>query len=241
MIHDAPAYGLWSLVAINSAIFILFAFSFFKPKTRRDWRTFGSFSAFIVALFVEMYGFPLTIYLLSGWLTRRFPGIDPLGHDVGHLWYTLLGFKGDPHWNPIHIASNVLIVAGFFLLSAAWGVLYRSQREGTLATTGPYAHARHPQYVAFIVIMFGFLLQWPTVVTLVMFPILVTVYVRLAYREEREIREEHGRLWDEYAARTPRFIPRLRRGRAIGGEEHAQVGGHRGGAPRAHGHSGAGR
>ena len=113
--HDMPAYGLWTLVIINSAIFIMFAFSFFKPKTKRDWRTFGSFSAFIVALFVEMYGFPLTIYLLSGWLSRRFPGIDPLNHDFGHLWYTLLGFTGDPHWNPIHIASNVFIVAGLLL------------------------------------------------------------------------------------------------------------------------------
>jgi protein-S-isoprenylcysteine O-methyltransferase Ste14 len=217
MSHDTPAYGLWPLVAINSAVFILFAFSFFKPKSRRDWRTFGSFSAFIVALFVEMYGFPLTIYLLSGWLGRRFPGADPLGHDFGHLSYTLLGFKGDPHWNPLHLASNVLVVAGFFLLSAAWSVLYRAQRAETLATTGPYARLRHPQYVAFIVIMFGFLLQWPTLVTLVMFPILVTVYVRLAHREEREAHDRFGRLWDDYAALTPRFVPRLRRSRAAGG------------------------
>ncbi len=209
--RDLPAYGLWSLVIINSAIFILFAFSFFKPKTRRDWRTFGSFAAFVIALFVEMYGFPLSIYLLSGWLTRRFPGVDPLSHDFGHLWYTLLGFTGNPHLNPIHIASNVLIVVGFFLLSAAWRVLYRAQRERKLATTGPYAYVRHPQYVAFVVIMFGFLLQWPTLVTLVMFPVLVTVYVKLARREERDVHAELGEVWETYAAQTPAFIPRLRR------------------------------
>jgi protein-S-isoprenylcysteine O-methyltransferase Ste14 len=221
MTHDVQAYGLWSLVVINAAIFILFAFSFFKPATRRDWRTFGTFAAFIIALFVEMYGFPLTVYLLSGWLARRFPGIDPLSHASGHLWYTLLGFGGNPHANPIHLASNVLIVIGFFLLSSSWRVLYRAQREGTLATTGPYAHVRHPQYIAFVVIMFGFLLQWPTLVTLVMFPILMTVYVRLAHREEREARARFGQAWDAYAATTPAFLPRVRRSPTPGPEHGA--------------------
>ncbi len=211
MTQNAPAYGLWSLVVINSAIFILFAFSFFKPATRRDWRTFGTFAAFIVALFVEMYGFPLTVYLLSGWVARRFPGVDPLSHASGHLWYALLGLEGNPHANPVHLASNLFIVAGFLLLSSAWRVLYRAQREGTLASTGAYALVRHPQYDAFVLVMFGFLLQWPTLVTLVMFPILVTVYVRLARREEREARARFGPEWDAYAAATPRFVPRLRR------------------------------
>ena len=211
MNHDTPAYGLWALVVINAAVFILFAFSFFKPKTSRDWRTFGTFSAFIVALFVEMYGFPLTIYLLSGWLTRRFPGVDPLSHDFGHLWYSLFGFRGDPHLNPVHILSNIAIFAGFILLSSAWWVLFKAQQQRTLATAGPYAYVRHPQYIAFIVIMFGFLLQWPTLVTLVMFPILVITYGMLARREEGDVRAQFGTAWDDYASRTPAFIPRLGR------------------------------
>lgn len=210
MSGDAPAYGLWLLVVINVAVFIIFAFSFTHPRTARDWRSFGAFSAFLVALFTEMYGFPLTIYLLSGWLARRYPGLDLLSHDAGHLWSTLLGWQGDAHFSPMHILSWVAIGGGFVLLSAAWDVLYRAQREGRLATTGPYARIRHPQYVAFVLIMFGFLLKWPTVLTLIMFPILVLMYVRLARSEEREALATFGDAYAGYMAAAPGFIPRLK-------------------------------
>jgi protein-S-isoprenylcysteine O-methyltransferase Ste14 len=204
---DSPSYGLWSLVVINSLVFIIFAFSFSKPQTARDWRSFSAFSAFIVALFVEMYGFPLTIYLLSGWLLRQHPGLDVFSHDAGHLWNTLLGWKINPHFDPLHILSNVLILGGFIILSAAWKVLYEAQRTGTLALSGPYAYVRHPQYAGFILIMLGFLLQWPTLVTLIMFPILLSMYVRLARREEHEVLSEFGDEYRRYADRTPAFFP----------------------------------
>jgi protein-S-isoprenylcysteine O-methyltransferase Ste14 len=206
---DVPAYGLWGLVILNSAIFIFFAFSFFKPQTKTDWRTFGAFSAFIVALFVEMYGFPLTIFLFSGWLANKYPGVDFLSHNKGHLLHTLLGLKGDPHWDPLHILSNVLILGGFILLSGAWHVLWRAQQRHKLATTGIYARIRHPQYVAFIAIMLGFILQWPTLPTLVMFPILTFMYVRLALREEKIAEAEFGEEYRRWAAVTPRYFPRL--------------------------------
>lgn len=204
-------YGLWSLVLINSAVFILFAFSFAKPQTTRDWRSFGAFSAFLVALFAEMYGFPLTIYLLSGWLGRRFPETDLFSHESGHLWHTLFGWEGDPHLDPFHIVSYLLIGGGFWLLSISWPVLYRAQREGRLATTGPYARVRHPQYLGFIAILAGFLFQWPTLITLAMFPVLVFMYVRLALREEREAAAEFGQAYEAYAQRTPRWIPAFSR------------------------------
>lgn len=205
---EAPAYGLWFLVVVNSLIFIMFAFSFTRPRTKRDWRSFGAFSAFIVALFVEMYGFPLTIYLLSGWLVKRYPGLDLLSHDAGHLWNTLLGWDIDPHFDPLHIFSNIFIFGGFILLSAAWKVLYEAQRDHKLATTGPYAHVRHPQYAGFILIMLGFLFQWPTLITLIMFPILVTMYVKLAQREEKEVLAEFGESYRKYRDSTPAFMPR---------------------------------
>lgn len=203
------AYGLWSLVIVNAAVFILFAFSFAKPRTKADWRSFGAFSAFVVALFVEMYGFPLTIYLLSPWLQMRFPDIDWLSHDAGHLLEMLFGWKASPHLGPFHLLSFALLIGGFWLLAAAWPVLYRAQMAGELATLGPYAHVRHPQYVGFVLIMLGFLVQWPTLLTLAMFPVLVVMYVRLGISEERQAEREFGEPWRDYAARTPRFIPRL--------------------------------
>ncbi len=208
MNHE-PAYGLWSLVLMNSAIFIAFAFSFFKPQSLRDWRSFGAFSAFVVALFGEMYGFPLTIYLLSGWLQSHYPNVDWFSHDAGHLLEMLFGWKANPHSGPFHVLSFVLIGGGFWLLSAAWPVLYRAQQEHRLATTGPYARVRHPQYVAFALILFGFLMQWPTLLTVAMFPVLMLMYVRLARQEERDARREFGEAYRRYAQAVPAFFPRL--------------------------------
>ncbi|MBK9360907.1 MAG: isoprenylcysteine carboxylmethyltransferase family protein [Rubrivivax sp.] len=208
---NAPSndYGLWGLVVLNSVIFVGFAYSFFKPTTGRDWRSLGAYSAFVVALFAEMYGFPLTIYLMSGWLGTKFPGVNLFGHEAGHLWWVLTGREGDPHFGVMHLLSFVFIFAGFMLLSKAWHVLYHAQRHHALATAGPYRRVRHPQYIGFVAIMFGFLLQWPTLLTAAMFPVLVVMYVRLAIAEERDSEAALGQGWRDYAAVTPRFIPRF--------------------------------
>ncbi len=202
-------YGLWELVAINTALFLIFALSFVRPRTARDWRTFGAFSAFLVALFTEMYGFPLTIYLLSGWLGTLYPGIDLFSHEAGHLWETVLGLPGDPHGNLLHLLADSVIGIGFLILATAWRVLHHAQRTGNLATSGLYRYVRHPQYVGFIAIMLGFLLEWPTLLTIVMFPVLVTMYVRLARWEEQEVAADFGEEYLRYTNATPAFIPRL--------------------------------
>jgi protein-S-isoprenylcysteine O-methyltransferase Ste14 len=203
------AYGLWSLVIINSLVFIIFAFSFARPQSKRDWRSFGAFSAFLMALFTEMYGFPLTIYLLSGWLSSRFPGVDFMSHDAGHLLEVLFGWKSNPHFGPFHLLSTILIGGGFWLLASAWQVLYEAQRARRLATTGAYARIRHPQYIGFVLIMTGFLVQWPTFIALAMYPVLVVMYAFLGRREEKEMLAQFGDDYRRYMDAVPAFIPLL--------------------------------
>jgi protein-S-isoprenylcysteine O-methyltransferase Ste14 len=207
MSDTGSSYGLWLLVFVNSAVFIIFAFSFFKPQSARDWRSFGAFSAFIIALFTEMYGFPLTIFFLSGWLQSTWPDIDWLAHDSGHLPEMMFGWRSNPHFGPFHLLSFVLIGGGFWLISVAWHHLWAAQRQGRLAVTGPYARIRHPQYAGFVLIMLGFLVQWPTLLTLAMFPVLVWMYARLARSEEADSRAQFGAAYDRYAEQVPAFIP----------------------------------
>lgn len=203
------SYGLWPLVILNSAMFIFFAFSFTRPRIPRDWRSLGAFSAFVVALFAEMYGFPLTIYLTSGWIQAQAGDIDIFAHNSGHLWSTIFQLDGNPHANILHFVSNILIAIGFIVLAASWRELHAAQRDRYIATSGPYAVVRHPQYVAFVIVMVGFLFQWPTLLTAAMFPVLVFMYVRLAKREEKVSFAEFGTEYAQYASQVPRFVPRI--------------------------------
>ncbi|OGV93955.1 isoprenylcysteine carboxyl methyltransferase [Microgenomates group bacterium RIFCSPLOWO2_01_FULL_47_10] len=201
-------YGNWLLVLINVGIFFYFLKSSFKPRTKTDWRTFNSFGAFIIALFAEMYGFPLTIYLLTSLFGTRI-GID-FTHNNGHLLNSLLGIKGDPHFSSLHIISYGLIIGGFSLLGNAWEILYKAQKRQLLAISGIYAYIRHPQYVAFILIIFGFLVQWPTLITLIMAPILIWRYIHLAKLEEREMSKQFSISYTRYQKHTGAFIPLLK-------------------------------
>lgn len=201
-------YGNWFLVIFNIILFLYFTKSAFKPRTKTDWQTYKIFGAFIVALFAEMYGFPLTIYLLTSFFGNRL-GLD-FTHNNGHILNTILGLQGDPHFNILHIISYALIIGGLMLLGKAWEVLFKSQKEQKLAITSVYKYIRHPQYLAFILIILGFLVQWPTLITLIMAPILIFRYIRLAKAEEKEMLKKFGNEYSSYKSQVPGFFPSLK-------------------------------
>ncbi len=206
-VSESYAYGLWSIVLFNVVLFAGFIYSFAKPKTKVEWRSFGLFSSFLVALFVEMYGFPLTIYALTSWLGSKYPVVNPFAHDNGHLWGVFLN-SGSGHFSWPHILSNILIVAGALVISSGWRSVHQS--PGKIATDGLYKFVSHPQYTGFILVILGFLVQWPTIITILMAPILIFRYIHLAKKEELYMKNIFPNEYANYLNRKPRFIPKFK-------------------------------
>lgn len=197
-------YGLWLIAAIHAAWLLGFALTFLRPARRREWRSLGIFTGFVVALYVEMFGFPLTIYLLTA-LLGQLPVAEPFAHLSGNLWATLV--LGQWIAGPLMLVGGLIILAGTLVLAVAWKSIYRAQ--GALVTTGPYAVVRHPQYSALFLVILGALVQWPTILTVLMAPVLVVAYVRLGWREERELEARFGEAYRAYRRRAPGFVPAL--------------------------------
>lgn len=196
-------YGWWGLVAFHVVLFLFFGLTYLRPTRRREWRSLGAYAAFIVALYTEMYGFPLTIYLLGAAL-GRFPFANPFAHASGNLWASLLlGGYGAGFFMGL---GGVLIVVGVVLLAKGWRAIHEA--EGGQVTGGIYGMIRHPQYAGLGLIIIGSLIQWPTLLTLVMAPILLFTYYRLARREDRELAERFGLSFAGYRRRVPAFVPR---------------------------------
>lgn len=200
------AYGMWIIAAFNVGLFLFFFLSFMPPKGRLEWRNLGIVTAFLVALFSEMYGFPLTIYLLTGWLGDAYPVLQPFNHKFGHLW--VVAFGGSTlAWALVMAASLVLMISGYVLLSKGWRQVHGGKDR--MITDGLYSYVRHPQYTGLFLVILGFLVQWPTLLTVLMAPILVYAYIRLAHSEERQMIDRFGDKYHEYAHRVPAFIPPL--------------------------------
>jgi protein-S-isoprenylcysteine O-methyltransferase Ste14 len=200
-------YGLWTAVLVNILLFGLFAYLAFRPTTKRDWRTLGIFYAFIVALFTEMFGFPLTIYFLTSALGKKYPALDPFTHFNGHLWIALTGGSKGVYY-VLHPLSNILIFAGLVIISIGWKKIYSDNSH--LVTDGIYKYVRHPQYSGFILTIIGFLLQWPTIITLLMAPILLVIYIKLAKKEEKILIDVFKDQYLEYKKKVPAFMPRIK-------------------------------
>lgn len=197
-------YGLWGAVILNILLFGLFTYTAFKPTTKRDWRTFGVFTAFMVALFSEMFGFPLTIYFLTSVLGNKYPVLDPYTHLNGHLWVALAG-GSTTVYSILHPLSNVLIFGGLLVITFGWKAIHAG--NGELVTHGIYRFVRHPQYSGFTLMIIGFFVQWPTIITLVMAPFLLIMYARLAKKEEKKMEELFGEIYEEYRSQVPAFVP----------------------------------
>ncbi len=200
------AYGFWFLVLVNVALFGFFILSFLTPFKKREWRAMGVTLGFFVALFTEMYGIPLTIYILTAILGSRYPALNPFSHASGHLWLTFLG-GGPAMMTVIHIISNGLTFIGFVIMWKGWKLIHGA--KDSLVMDGPYAYVRHPQYSGLFVIMIGMLIQWPTIITALMFPVLVFIYYRLSKREEEEMIRTFGDEYKQYRVRVPMFIPKI--------------------------------
>ncbi len=207
--HDLTgyAYGKWGATLLSIGIFSVFVLSFLTPLKKQNWRTLGIYEAFIIALFSEMYGFPLTIYVLSSLF-----GMDlSFGHAQGHLLGVFLAKAGimgmEAGWAFVMVTSNAVILLGLFLMSRGWSMIHASR--GELVTEGIYRYVRHPQYLGLIIVTVGLLIQWPTIITAAMWPVLVLMYYRLAKREENEAREAFGERYEEYARHTPMFFPSI--------------------------------
>lgn len=203
---DKYAYGLWGSVLINILLFGTFTYFAFRPTTKRDWRTLGAFTAFMVALFSEMFGAPLTIYFLTSILGNKYPVLDPFTHLNGHLWVALAG-GSTVVYSILHPLSNVLIFSGLIVIAIGWKGIHAG--NGELITNGIYRLIRHPQYSGFALMIIGFLVQWPTIITLVMAPILLIMYNRLAKKEEKKMVELFGEKYLEYSKKVPAFFPIL--------------------------------
>lgn len=182
-------YGMWAIVLFNVGLFVFFAFSFLAPQGRVEWRNFSVVTAFFIALFTEMYGFPLTIYLLTGWLSDAYPVLEPFSHKYGHLWVVVFG-GSNLAWALVMSASLVLLLAGYVLLSKGWRLVHGTKNR--LVTNGVYAYARHPQYAGLFLVILAFLVQWPTLLTVLMAPVLIGAYVNLAHREKVAMQKQYS-------------------------------------------------
>jgi len=201
--------GAWVLAAIIIVAVSWLYYRFFAPKAWREWAASGLVQAFIISLYAEMYGFPLTIYLLV-----RFSGFDRDDLNAS-LWSTLLGLDGTGMVIAMMLGYAIAFI-GIGILIQGWREVHRARRQGGLATDGLYAFVRHPQYTGLLLALFGEgVVHWPTILSLGLFPAIALAYGLLARTEEKRMIEHFGDAYRAYRAQVPMFIPRWGQWRAF--------------------------
>ena len=194
--------GSWGLALIMIVVASWFLYRYLAPKTWKEWAGAGVVQAFIIALYAEMYGFPLTIYVLV-----RFFGLDKR-HLNANLWSTLLGM-GPTGMMISMILGYALLFIGIGIFMEGWRELHRARQENRLVTDQLYALVRHPQYTGLFLALFGEgVVHWPTIFSVGLFPVIVLAYYLLARSEERKVEAEFGEEYRDYRSRVPMFIPR---------------------------------
>lgn len=184
-------FGTTGLIILNIVIVLAFlALLPFRRPTKNVWKSHGAFFAFVIALMTEMFGWPLFLFVVSPLFD--IPKIAP---DY---------FRAVGHW-PATVGT-ALSFAGIVLIAVGWKQIHRAT---DLVTSGLYRFMRHPQYTGIFLFTLGWILHWPSVVTLVLWPILIAAYVWLARFEEKNAIADFGDEYVQYAARTKRFIPML--------------------------------
>ena len=204
MQHDVSAGGTWEFTAVMVIIASWILYRYVAPQCWREWARAGLIQAFIIALYAEMYGFPLTIYLLSGFLGFDIPWL----HQSGHLWATLFGW-GHTGAMLEMLFGYAIVFFGISLLIEGWREVYQATQAKRLATNGLYELVRQPQYTGIFLAIFGQLIHWPTIPTVALFPIVVWAYYRLAKKEEQEMMEKFGTEYRNYQKSVPMFFPSM--------------------------------
>jgi len=176
-------------------------YRYLAPKTWREWASACVVQAFIIALYAEMYGFPLTIYLLA-----RFFGLDRYNLNA-NLWSSLVGI-GPMGMMISMLFGYGLLIVGIGIFIQGWRELYRARQQDRLVTTGLYSLVRHPQYTGLFIGLFGEgVVHWPTLFSVVLLPVIVVAYGLLARSEEKRVIEQFGDEYRAYQKQVPMFIP----------------------------------